>query len=58
MVRQVFTGSMIHADEKEEVTFKEIVVILVEDGKVLNVFHILLLLCLCFINNLSNIDKI
>jgi len=36
MVRQIFTGSMIHADENAEVIFKESVTILVEDGKVFN----------------------
>ncbi|XP_011262743.2 guanine deaminase [Camponotus floridanus] len=37
MVRQVFTGSMIHADENGEVIFKESVTILVEDGKIIDV---------------------
>jgi len=58
MVRQVFTGSMIHADENGEVIFKESVTILVEDGKVFNIFHKLLLLFFYFISNLSNINKI
>jgi len=44
MSRQIFTGSMIHADENEEVIFKKNVTILVEDGKVFNIFHILVLL--------------
>ncbi|EFN71545.1 Guanine deaminase [Camponotus floridanus] len=39
MVRQVFTGSMIHADEKEEVTFQDNVAILVEDGKIIDVME-------------------
>jgi len=43
MVRQVFSGP-IHADENGEVIFKKWVAILVEDGKVFNIFHILLLL--------------
>ncbi|XP_025269126.1 guanine deaminase [Camponotus floridanus] len=37
MVRQVFTGSMIHADENGEVIFKESVTILVEDGQIVDV---------------------
>ncbi|XP_025269141.1 guanine deaminase-like [Camponotus floridanus] len=37
MVRQVFTGSMIHPDETGEIVFKESVTILVEDGKIIDV---------------------
>ncbi|XP_025269121.1 guanine deaminase [Camponotus floridanus] len=39
MVRQVFSGPMIHADENGEVIFKKWVAILVEDGKIIDVME-------------------
>lgn len=43
MVRQVFIGPMIHTDENGELIIKESIAIFIEDGKVFNIFHILLL---------------
>ncbi|XP_011251638.2 guanine deaminase [Camponotus floridanus] len=39
MPRQIFIGSMIHADENEEVIFKKNVTILVDDGKIIDVME-------------------
>jgi len=58
MVRQVFSGSVIHADEGEAISFQQWAAIFVEDGRVFNIFYILLLLFFCFISNSSNINKI
>lgn len=56
MARQVFTGSVIHAIVTGEVIFKDNATIFVDNGKVFNIFHILLLPFFCF-SSISNIDK-